>query len=124
MMLKRPDYLAQRGQSSRRGNQKISLFYPFPCSAKRATALLEQLVKDQVIHLPYTDRFPSVVDQKVVSYCPYRQRRGHPLEQYVVSRRLFNESSKLARFYSQNVETLTSAKHLSQCIKIVEKVMK
>lgn len=38
---------------------------PFPCGIKKAAALFEQWVKDQVIRLPFLDHSPSAVDQKL-----------------------------------------------------------
>lgn len=103
-----------------------------PAEAKRAPALLEQ-----VIRLSYVERFPSSIDQKPTNQCPYHGIRGHPLHQFVVFRRLFDEKLKAGeillpeggtanihqapfrRHQDQGKDHVMMAYHLAACAKSV-----
>lgn len=74
---------------------------PFSYRQKKAATLLEQWVKGQVVRLSHVDRFSSMVDQKAANFCPYHRRRGHPLEQCVVFRRLLDENLKAGEILFQ-----------------------
>lgn len=41
------------------------------------TALLEQRVKDAIIHMQLLEQLSSQVDQKHAKYYPYHHRKGH-----------------------------------------------
>lgn len=59
-----------------------------PCGTKKATALLEQWIKDDVF-IFQIDFLPTVQDQKDLKYYPYRQKKEHSLEQAFTSKKVF-----------------------------------
>lgn len=71
----------RRGLPSRREILKGIKCYLFSLAAWRGATLSERRIKDQVILLSYIERFPCPADQRDADYCPYHQRKGHPLEQ-------------------------------------------
>lgn len=58
---------------------------PFLCGSKKATALLEQWNKDNVVNLPEVDFLPSIRDRK-------KRRIAHTVERMVI---LWNSASLL-----------------------------
>lgn len=63
---------------------------PLPCSTKKATALLEQWVKDCVVRLSYFNHFPTLEDQKAGNCCLFPQKKLHTLGQCVLFEKFFD----------------------------------
>lgn len=76
---------------NRRENQMIPIFPHFPCVAKKAVALLEQWINDNVIHLLEVELFASVTELNDPRHCHFHKKKGHSLEQCVTSRKIFYE---------------------------------
>lgn len=76
--------------------KQLPLLSPFPCGAKKAASLLDQRVKDRVIHLLEVEFLHSLSDQKDVKYCLY-----HRIEQCATFKRIFDEKHKAGKILSQ-----------------------
>lgn len=98
----RPDRHIRRNPTKER---KIRGLLPLPCNEEKATALLEQWVKDRVVCLPYVDYFSTLEDQKAENNCPFHRRSGTTLGQYVLFRKLFDEKLKSGQILFPKDET-------------------
>lgn len=91
---KKPSFRQKHNSQYRQNKKAFPVLSPFPCGIKKATALLEQWVKDSVIFLSHVDRLPSQEDQRDAKFCLYHLRKGHSREYCVVFRRIFNKNVK------------------------------
>lgn len=91
-MIEGPCLPMQSGHPLRKGNLREYLV-----QAKKAVTLLEQWMKDQVIYLSFTYHSPFTGDLKVANCCLYHRRKGHPLEQCIIFRRLFDKKLKAGK---------------------------
>lgn len=64
---------------SKKETRRFHVLPPFLCKAKKAAALLEQWIKDNVILLPEVEFFPSVRDRKDPRYYSNHRKKWHTL---------------------------------------------
>lgn len=92
---------------NRRETRRFHILPPFPCRAKKAAALLEQWMKDDVVRLLDVEFLPSSVDLKDPRYCPIHRKKGHMLEQCATFR-MIDEKHKYVKFYSKKEMSIST----------------
>lgn len=97
-------------QENRQEKKVSPVLPPFLCGIKKATALLEQWVKDAGILLPHVDRLPFQVDQRDAKYCPFHRRKGTIWSNGWFSERSLVRNSRQEKSYSR-IKELSASKN-------------
>lgn len=99
--LKKPVY-------GRKEPRQFPVLPTFPCAVKKATILLEEWVKEQVIHLIEVNYISSLKAQKDVRCSLNHWRKGHTLKQWVISGEFLTWNIRMERYGSRRVKQLPS----------------
>lgn len=67
---------SKRPSFNKKEAKQFSILPVLSCGMKNATTLLQQWIKDAIIHLSYIEQLPSQAYQKDAKYYPYHIKKG------------------------------------------------